>query len=240
MTRFLIMGSVPAQAGRDLIAAIHGLDSLVGRRGHDRLLLSPLGLKGGPPGEPPRFGFPPCHLGVVCFGRGRGGIQGFHLRQCGRELSLRQIAGQDGLFERRGRDVVGPGNGVDLRLGFYCGSRKSRRGIGAGMGQDHPPIRGFALPFVCGHGIRRGRGIALVDVLNASRGNGVGGLQQVPPAIAERGAIGKVLDSRNHSRGWPSEIRVPGARAGEHVRGHGDEVGNRLRDRADLSKSGIP
>ena len=70
MTRFFIIALVPAQAVGDLKAAVHGLDSLIGRRGHSCPLPGPLRFKGGTIGQPARGGLPPRHFRVVGFGRG--------------------------------------------------------------------------------------------------------------------------------------------------------------------------
>ena len=56
---------VPAQAVRDLKAAVHGLDSLIGRRGQGRPLPGPLRFKSGPIGQPARGDLPPRHFCVV-------------------------------------------------------------------------------------------------------------------------------------------------------------------------------
>ena len=56
---------VPAQAVRDLKAAVHGLDSLIGRGGYGCLFLGPLRFKSGAIGQPPRLSLPPRHFCVV-------------------------------------------------------------------------------------------------------------------------------------------------------------------------------
>ena len=221
------------------IAAIHGFDARAGAQRQCGLLLSPLGFKGRTFIQAPGFDLPPHEFGVVGFGCRGGCFYSFHLRECCSELSLREIAGQDRLLQRRAGNIVCPGYGVDLVLD--CGGRggKRRGGIGPCMGQDHAAIRVVALPL---EGRSRGVGpigTTLVDRADVGCGNGVGLLRHVAPALTERRATGERSHRRHHVGDGPGEIRVPVARGVEQVGGHGDQIGDGVRNRADLSKSGF-
>ena len=191
------------------IAAIHGFDARAGAQRQCGLFLGPPGFKGRAFIQAPGFDLPPHNFGVVGFGRGGGRVPGFHLSHRGQKLSLGEIAGQDRLLQRRVGNIVFSGDGVDLDLDFGGRGGKRRGGIGPCMGQDHAAIRVVALPLEGGSRGIGGMGTALVDRADVGRGNGVGLLQHVAPALTERGATGERSHRRHHVGDGPGEIRVP-------------------------------
>ena len=142
-------------------------------------------------------------------------------------------------MQRRVGNIVFSGYGVDLDLDFGGRGGKRRGGIGPCMGQDHAAIRVVALTLEGGRRGIGGMGAALVDRADVGLGDGVGLLQHVAPALTERRATGERSHRRHHVGDGPGEIRVPVARGVEHVGGHGDQIGDGICNRADLSKSGF-
>ena len=213
---------VPAQAVRDLKAAVHGLDSLIGRRGYGCLFPGPLRFKSGTIGQPARRIPPPEFLLTKTSRRVLGCGGGAAASNCDQGADFGERAENIALGERRRRAVRPAGIGVRInplpdaaqgRGGGLVDCDQIGPGVGPGSGIFQAAIGVVAPALKNGH---RGIGAARVDVPNIGLGDGVRGSQHVTPAPTERLPVGgEVAERSNHVAGRAGEIGVPVARGVE-------------------------